>query len=93
MSKIKDIDITTLLEKWSQDKAQIAELEKRINKYKKVAERIMDSQDTNILSAGSYTLKRTNMSRGTLTRHDVPDSVWKQYSRTCSYSAFFLSKK
>ena len=93
MSKINDIDMTTLLEKWSEDKAQIAEIEKRIEKYKKIAERIMNTRDTNVISNNLYTLKRTNMSRSTLTKQDVPDSVWKQYSKTCSYTAFYLSKK
>ena len=93
MSKIKDVDIATLLERWSQDKAEITEIEKRIDKYKKIAERIMNSQDTNTISSGPYTLKRSNMSRSTLTKQDVPESVWKQYSRTCSYPAYYLSKK
>lgn len=93
MSKMNDMDMATLLEKWSEDKAQISELEKRIDKYKKIADRIMNSRDTNVISSDLYTLKRTNMSRGTLTKQDIPDSVWKQYSKTCSYTAFYLSKK
>lgn len=90
---MNDMDMATLLEKWSEDKAQISELEKRIDKYKKIADRIMNSRDTNVISSDLYTLKRTNMSRGTLTKQDIPDSVWKQYSKTCSYTAFYLSKK
>lgn len=92
MSSVKEADITALLERWSQAKSEMAEIEKRIEKYKRLANRVMDSQGNNNLSSAYYTLKRKNMSRTTISRRDVPDHIWEKYARKCSYPAYYLSE-
>lgn len=92
MSSVNSSDISTLLEKWSEDKASLVEIEKRIEKYKRLANRIMNNQDTDKLSNTYYTLKRRELSRTTLTKQDVPNEIWKKYSRSVSYSAYYLTE-
>lgn len=93
MSNVKESDIVNLLESWAEDKAELAIIEKRIEKYKKLATRIMDNTGTNNISSSNYTLRRSNMSRTTITKQDVPTQIWEKYARTCSYPAYYLSVK
>lgn len=93
MSNIKESDIVNLLQRWTEDKAELAEIEKRIEKYKKLASRIMDNTNTNSISASNYTLRRSNISRTTINKQDVPSIIWEKYSKTCSYPAYYLSIK
>jgi len=88
---VNSTDITTLLERWFETKAEITELEKKLEKYKRIANRAMDQQNTDTLSSNYYTLKRKNISRTTISKQDVPNDVWKTYAKTCSYPAYYLS--
>ena len=85
-------DIVALLEHWTQTKEQIAELEANLEKYKRLATRIMSQNNTNLLTDGSYTLKKRNLSRETISRTDLPKEIWKKYAKSFTYPAFYLSK-
>jgi hypothetical protein len=93
MSTVNDSDIETLLDRWAQTKEEIAELEKRLEKYKKLATRIMSSKKSNLLTSSSYTLSRKDITRTTLSKKDVPEQVWEKYAQTCTYPAYYLNKK
>lgn len=91
MSKNDMID--NLLEKWASDKEKLAKLEKRIEKYKKIASELMDEEDTDILSGSDYFLKKRKQTRSTITKNDVPSEIWNQYSRKFSFYAYYLSER
>jgi hypothetical protein len=93
MSSVTKTDITALLDKWSEAKNKIVELEKRIEKYKLLANRIMDRQDIDSISSTYYVLKRKNISRTTISKQDVPEHVWQKYARSCTYPAYYLTEK
>jgi hypothetical protein len=90
-------DIDELLKRWKDTKDQIAELEKKCEKYKKAVEKIMDSQDTNILSSTSshinISVTRRTLNRDTLSKKDVPKNIWTEYAKKLSYTAFYFSSK
>lgn len=92
MSTINDEDIEALLDRWSKSKISMLELEKKVEKYKKLANRVMDTQGTHSISSPHHTLKRRTMSRKTISKHDVPEHVWEKYARTCSYPAYYLTE-
>lgn len=89
---VNSSDITTLLDHWSETKAEITELEKKLEKYKRLANRAMDQQNTDTLYSNCYILKRKNISRTSISKQDVPNEVWKTYAKTCSYPAYYLSE-
>jgi len=91
-SRVTDNDIENLLVQWARAKEEIAKQEKRIEKFKKLANRILDGQDEKSIRGDEYTLTRRDMSRTTITKHDVPDQIWEKYARPCTYQAYFLSK-
>lgn len=87
----KDIDI--LLEKWYDAKKELSALEKKVENYKKFAERIMDKENINNLSNDKYNLIKREMNRTVLAKDDVPREIWHKYSKNISYSMFVLRKK
>ena len=86
-------DICALLQKWSEAKSEIIELEKKIDKYKRLANRIMDKNDGNTINSLEYKLTRKEISRTSISKKDVPKETWNKYSRTSTYTAYYLSKK
>ena len=91
-SSLKAIDITTLLERWSKAKIEIEELEKKVEKYKRLANRIMDREGNYELSSLYYTLKKRKISRKTIYKQDVPNDIWEKYAHSTSYPAYYLTK-
>jgi hypothetical protein len=93
MTVANDTDILSLLQKWTKTKLEIADLEKKIEKFKRLSNRIMDQEGTSTISSGNYILRRKEMSRYTISKKDVPVEIWKKYSRPCKYKAYYLSEK
>jgi len=91
MSNVKETDITSLLESWSIAKVEITNLEKKIEKYKLLANIVMDNKGQNSISSKSFTLKRKEMSRNTISKKDVPKDIWNKFSNTSSFSCYYLS--
>jgi hypothetical protein len=87
------VDLSKFLQKWIETKNKISELEKNIEKYKRVANRIMEQQQNNTISNDYFTLRRKEMSRTTISKKDVPIEIWNKYSRPCNYKAYYLSEK
>ncbi len=85
-----NIEIDELLKHWQTTKEEMTILEKKCDKYKKLAEKMMIEQGTNILSSRDYTLTRRTLARDMLAKNDVPSEVWEKYSRKVSYPAFYL---
>ena len=86
-------DICALLQKWAESKAEIADLEKKIDKYKRLANRVMDQKGDNTITTTEYKLSRKEISRTTIAKKDVPKEIWKKYARTCTYTAYYLTEK
>jgi hypothetical protein len=90
---MSNTDIYALLQKWSEAKNEIINLEKKIEKYKRIASSIMDQQGNNTVSSDDYTLRRKEMSRTTISKKNVPQDVWNKYSKLSKYKAYYLSEK
>jgi hypothetical protein len=88
--------ITEYLTKFIETKHKIAELEKRHEKYRKIVEEHMNSNDLKNLSHSiddtSYTIKKSLSSRQTVCKKDVPPEVWERYCKTSSFSIISVTK-
>lgn len=93
MGSLNQDDIEILLEKWAGAKEEITSLEKRIEKYKLVANKLMRKRNTTTLQSSLHKLNCKKMSRKTISKIDVPEAVWNTYAKSCSYSAYYLSEK
>jgi len=92
MSNSNEIDIDKLLSKWSETKVEISELEKKIEKYKRIAAKIMNKKNTNTLFSNQYKLERKNMNNSKIYKKDLPPEILNKFSKNVSYEAFYLRK-
>lgn len=86
-----DIDIDDLLSNWYKTKQEITLLEQKCEKYKKVAEKIMSQKEKDVLKSDSYSLKKIDIVRSTISKNDVPSDIWDKYSKKTSYSSYYLN--
>jgi hypothetical protein len=93
MSLTNEKDVDNLLKNWYEAKQTIASLEKKCDKYKKLAEKIMLNMNTNNLSSSSYLLSRRNLVRNTISKKDMPIEVWKKYATENKYDAYYIKEK
>lgn len=91
--EFNDEDIDTLLEKWYTAKQDISLLEKKCEKYKKYAEKIMDCNRTDEITNDIYSLTRREMSRTILAKEDVPRDIWHKYSKSICYPMYVIKEK
>jgi len=82
-----------ILTKWHESKQKIDILEKRIEKYKDMVTKEMNSKKTDKISAGSFTVTRRKNTRTFLSKDLVPENIWKQYSKKSNYDALYLTTK
>ena len=85
-------DIKDLLNNWYKAKNEIAELEKKCDKYKKLAEKIMSLQGGTKLQSEYFTLTKRNMCRYQLSRQNVPQDIWQKYATKLKYPTYYLKK-
>jgi hypothetical protein len=86
-------DINDLLENWHDTKQEIAALEKKCDKYKKLAEKIMIVTGDSKIESSSYSLSKRKMTRYQLTKQNVPKEIWDKYSVEISYPSYYLKQK
>lgn len=86
-----EIDTEDLLDNWYKAKQEICVLEQKCEKYKKVADKLMTQTEKNTLKSLSYSLKKIDISKHTISKNDVPNEIWDRYSKKTSYSSFYLN--
>lgn len=86
-------DIENLLSKWYNAKQELFQLEKKIEKYKVLAENLMNKENIDIIKSEKYILQRKEMNRTTIGKKDLPEDIWNRYSKELFYNAFYISKK
>lgn len=92
MNKVRQDDIDNLLASWAEAKEHIASLEQSIEKYKRLATKILHKNDTEKVTSDAFTLTRRTMSRRIISKNDVPKEIWARYSKPVECTAFYLTK-
>lgn len=86
-------DIENLLSKWYNAKQELFQLEKKIEKYKVLAENLMNKENIDVIKSEKYILQRKEMNRTSIGKKDLPEDIWNRYSKELFYNAFYISKK
>lgn len=86
------MDIKDTLKKWDIAREKIESLEKKIQKYKNIITKELNSKKTETISCGDYKVTRRRNTRTYLSKENIPDDIWQKYSSRCSYDALFLTK-
>lgn len=90
---MEDKDIDKLAEKWNRCKREIADLEKKMKRYRDKIEEEMNDQSVNHLDTNKYYISRISCSKTTMTKKDVPEDIWDKYCKRCKYYMYNIKEK
>jgi hypothetical protein len=85
-------DVETFLDKWYELKETIANLEKTMDTYKAMAEKLMSKKKTNVLVNTHFILNKKEITRSSVSKGDLPAELWNQYSKRNTFNAFYIKK-
>lgn len=81
------------LEKWYNAKKEISRLEKEIDSCKLEISNKMNRKGMEKISSGGYTVERRRNTRTSLSKDNVPSSIWKEYATKSHYDSYYLVRK
>lgn len=87
------MNLDTLFDKWVEAKENQKKYDELSRKYRKSVENYMNKKNTGTLHGKYYTATRRNNVKQTLSRKNVPKSIWDQYSTRSAYKSYYLKKK
>lgn len=93
MPKYTQTDVDQLLEEWSKIKSKISSLEAKQDQCKKIAEKMMRQENTDVLQSDGYILIHRQNTRTSLSKKDAPEDVWTRYAKQTTYSTYNLTSK
>jgi len=85
-------DIDRLLSNWFEAKQRISELEKKCEKYKAIADRIMNIRGEYSLKSKTLILSKHDTERQSISKKDLPKDIWNAYAKTSSFSTYRLTE-
>jgi len=80
-----------ILEKWHRAKEAKEELEEKIARYKQEISKEMSRRNTDTISEGRYSVTRRRTTRTSLSKENVPESIWQQYHTRSTFDVFLLT--
>lgn len=91
-SNISDERLEDLMREWSKVKRNISELEDREKSIKALVTDIMKDEKVDSLYTDNYKVVRKIQRRSTVSQKDLPEDIWKKYSKTSEFSVFYLKR-
>ena len=91
-SNISDEKLEDLMKEWSKVKRNISELEEREKSIKELVSDIMKDESVDSLYTDNYKVVRKIQKRSTVSQKDLPDDIWKKYSRISEFPVFYLKR-
>lgn len=76
-----NVDVDTLLEKWADARNNIAALEKKVDNYKKIMKQYFLKNNIQKYENDFFKVKQSTQTRSFITKKNVPNEVWEQYSK------------
>lgn len=91
-SNISDEKLEDLMKEWSKVKRNISELEDREKSIKELVTDIMKDESVDSLYTDNYKVVRKIQKRSTVSQKDLPEDIWKKYSRLSEFPVFYLKR-
>jgi|688.fasta_scaffold09413_6 hypothetical protein len=88
----EEVDIDNLLSNWFEAKQRIADLEKKCDKYKAIADKVMNIKGEDSLKSKTLKLTKTDIERESISKKDVPKDIWKTHAKLSSFSTYRLTQ-
>ena len=86
------MDKQELLQKWMESKQEMTRLQKKCDKYKKVAGKIMNEEGIKSFSSGGLKVSKRTQTREQVTKKSLPKDLWDRYSTSTIYDAYYLTE-
>jgi hypothetical protein len=80
------------IEKYIDYKEKSSEIEKKLEKYRKIIEEYMMNQNLTEIKHNGVTLKKTLSSRESIAKKDLPSDIWGKYCKTSRFTVITVSK-
>lgn len=91
-SSISDERLEDLMKEWSKVKRNISELEDREKSIKVLVTDIMKDEKVDSLYTDNYKVVRRMQKRSTVSQKDLPEELWRKYSKTSEFPVFYLKR-
>ncbi len=85
--------IEKTVEKWYKYKGELAELEKKVQRYKDKVEKYMNSDETNNLNLNNFIISRSSCIKTTVSKKEVPEEIWNKYCKKSKYWMYSVKTK
>ncbi len=86
------MNVDELLENWWKYREIKLEAEKKLGKYKKKIEKIMERGNSNKIQSGKYVVSKRKTHATRLSKQNVPEDIWERYSTTTEYNTFTIKE-
>ena len=86
------MNIDELLENWWKWRTVKLEADKKLGKYKKKIEKIMERDNSNKIQSGKYIVSKRKTHATRLSKQNVPENIWGKYSTTTEYNTFTIKE-
>ena len=86
------MNVDELLENWWKWRSIKLEAEKKLEKYKKKIEKVMEKEDSNKIQSRKYIVSRRKTRATRLSKQNVPKDLWERYSTTTEYNTFTIKE-
>lgn len=86
------MNVDELLENWWKYREIKLEAEKKLSKYKKKIEKIMERENSNKIQSGKYVVSKRKTHATRLSKQNVPEDIWERYSTTTEYNTFTIKE-
>ena len=87
------MNINELLENWWKYRKIKLEADKKIKKYKKKIEKIMERENSQKIQSDKYIVSKRKTHATRLSKQHVPENIWERYSTTTEYNTFTIKEK
>ena len=87
------MNVNELLDNWWKYRKMKLEAEKKVNKYKKKIEKIMERENSNKIQNKKYVVSKRKTHTTRLSKQHVPENIWERYSTTTEYNIFTIKEK
>lgn len=91
-SDISDEKLDELMKEWSKVKRQISDLETREKSIKEFISDIMKDEGITFLNTDNYQVTKRLQKRSTVSQKDLPEEIWKKYSKTSEFPVYYLKR-
>ena len=86
------MNVNELLENWWKYREIKLEAEKKLNKYKKKIQKLMEKDCINKINSSKYIVSRKKIQSTRLSKQNVPTEIWDRYSTITEYNTFNIKE-